>query len=50
MTKQEILLVLAALVVYCHHHEGWQDDHPRARDDAERLLSEAGVPWEEMLK
>ncbi len=50
MNRQEIISILAALVVYCHYHEGWQDDHPQALDDAEKLLAEEGVSWEEMLK
>lgn len=45
MNTALLLSVLRDLVIYCHHHEGWQDDHSTLLKTAETLLDELDVEW-----
>jgi hypothetical protein len=46
MDKRDVIHLLQRLVWFCHHHEGWQDDHMDILHDAEAFLTERGVAWE----
>lgn len=39
--NKELVKALEGLLEYCHHHEGWQDDHPERITAAEIALKKA---------